>query len=456
MSNQPSNPAEVAAAKANARVFACLDTGRPFLVEAGAGAGKTESLVLALNHIITTQGQMLRRRHQQVACITYTNVATAEIRSRTDRHPVVNASTIHAFCWSLVRDFQKNLCEAVHEIGGLQDQIAESGIARVRRVSYDLGHRRVNADSECVSLGHNDVLTLTSGLLREKKFRSLVAARYPILLIDEYQDTNTEFAAALTSHCLVEARPLIGLFGDHWQKIYGDGCGKIQHSTLEVIGKKANFRSAPAIVAMLNRMRTQLPQEACEPGAGGSAVAYHTNAATVSRRNDGVWKGDLPPETAHAYLEELKVCLTSEEWDFSSTRTKILMLTHSVLAQEQGYSGIAAAFKGHNEGFARKEDEYIEFCVETLEPICRAFEGKRYGDMFAAIGVKQPAIRNHADKVKWSKDMETLLALRETGTIGSVLEEVKRADRIRIPESVVRRERELARESDGNDESLRS
>ncbi len=46
------NPAEIAAAEAQARVAACIKAGRSFRLEAGAGAGKTYSLVEALKELI--------------------------------------------------------------------------------------------------------------------------------------------------------------------------------------------------------------------------------------------------------------------------------------------------------------------------------------------------------------------------------------------------------------------
>ena len=42
---------------------------------AGAGSGKTTSLVKALDYIAKTQGERLKRQSQRVACITYTKVA---------------------------------------------------------------------------------------------------------------------------------------------------------------------------------------------------------------------------------------------------------------------------------------------------------------------------------------------------------------------------------------------
>src|SRR3546814_10701512 len=87
------------------------------------------------------------------------------------------------------------------------------------------------------------------------KFRAVLTERCPILLIDEYQDTDAAFVNALKAWFLDRGEgPVIGLFGDHWQKIYGDGCGLVEHAALEVIDKNANFRSVDAIVQMLNRI----------------------------------------------------------------------------------------------------------------------------------------------------------------------------------------------------------
>src|SRR3546814_19134094 len=94
------------------------------------------------------------------------------------------------------------------------------------------------------------------------KFRAVLTARYPVLLVDEYQDTDAAFVDAMKTWFLDHGEgPLIGLFGDHWQKIYGDGCGSVEHAALEVIDKNANFRSVDPIVQMLNRMRPDLPQK---------------------------------------------------------------------------------------------------------------------------------------------------------------------------------------------------
>jgi DNA helicase-2/ATP-dependent DNA helicase PcrA len=116
------------------------------------------------------------------------------------------------------------------------------------------------------------------------------------------------------------------------------------------------------------------------------------------------------------------------------------MLTHRVLAREQGYSNLADVFP-YNEAFIKKEDPYIAFFVDIVEPVCIAYEGKRFGEMFSALGTRTPAINRHADKLSWAKDMAELLTLRATGTIGEVLHHLKQTKRPRLPEELEKRER---------------
>src|SRR3546814_16318471 len=110
------------------------------------------------------------------------------------------------------------------------------------------------------------------------KLRAVLTARYPVLLVDEYQDTDAAFVDAMKTWFLDHGEgPLIGLFGDHWQTIYGDGCGSVEHAALEVIDKNANFRSVDPIVQMLNRISTDLPQRVSDPDELGEAPLFPTH-----------------------------------------------------------------------------------------------------------------------------------------------------------------------------------
>ena len=64
----------------------CLNPEEPksLFLFAGAGSGKTRSLVTALNRLREKSGRRMRMRGQQVAVITYTNAACDEIKRRLD------------------------------------------------------------------------------------------------------------------------------------------------------------------------------------------------------------------------------------------------------------------------------------------------------------------------------------------------------------------------------------
>jgi DNA helicase-2/ATP-dependent DNA helicase PcrA len=436
------NPAEQASEEALAKIRECLAKGKSFLLEAGAGAGKTYSLIETLKHLITEKGNELVSNHQQIACITYTNVAADEITSRTDSHPAIYSSTIHHFCWSLVQDFQPFLRSNLQEVHNTwPDKIEEAGGIDYQEVKYDLGYRKI--DDKEITLHHDDVLAFMVMLLNEPKFQSLFAKRYPVLFIDEYQDTETAVADTLKT-CFLDTGtgPMIGFFGDHWQKIYGSGCGKIEHPNLEVIGKEANFRSVPVIVNSLNNMRPALPQQVRDPDATGAISIYHTNSWQGTRQTGGHWGGDLPSEDAHDYLENLKAQLQGDGWEFSPDKTKILMLTHNVLAAEQGYRSLSGVFR-YNDSFIKKEDRHIAFMVDVLEPVCIAYANRRYGEMFSFLGRRTPLMSSHQHKEEWTRDMDTLLNLRETRTIGEVIDHLLRTRRPRLPEGVENKERRL-------------
>lgn len=434
------NPAQVAAETAQQQVFDCINAGESFLVEAGAGAGKTYSLISALKYLIDRRGDDFRRRHQHIACITYTNVATEEIKARTDRHPIIQAETIHSFCWSAIRPFQPALLATLLRLEQWAELLEDTEEVELKAVHYDLGYRAIKSDRAL--LHHDDVITLAVELLKQRKFQTYLQNKYPVLFIDEYQDTDTRFAQAITDH-FIETRsgPLIGFFGDHWQKIYKDGCGKLEHRHLKEIGKKANFRSAPAIVSVLNRLRPDLPQEVTDPTAEGFAAAYHTNDWSGERQKGAHVAEDLHPGDSYAYLEHVQGILSKKGWDFTSDSTKILMLTHRSLATQIGYPDLFSVFT-RSESFVKKEDPHISFLVDVIEPACEAYDTGKYGEMFAILGGGHPTITSKEDKVTWKRDLNSLLELRKSGTIGHVMTYLK-ASRIRIPESVRRREKHL-------------
>ena len=47
-----------------------ITTQKSFVLEAGAGAGKTYALIQTINHLIDTKGKDLSLNNQKIVCIT--------------------------------------------------------------------------------------------------------------------------------------------------------------------------------------------------------------------------------------------------------------------------------------------------------------------------------------------------------------------------------------------------
>jgi DNA helicase-2/ATP-dependent DNA helicase PcrA len=442
MSEGKLSPAEAAAAAAQKRLNECLDAGRNFRLEAGAGAGKTYSLVKALKRLIDEGGTSFLRRGQRVACITFTEVAREEIAREIEKHPAILVETIHAFSWAIMAQFQKPLRELIAAMEDRQEKIAVGGGLEGKPIVYDLGFFGV--DAEKISLGHDDVPLLMSKLIAKPKFRAALTQSFPVIFIDEYQDTDRNIMAAISEHFFsAEEGPLIGLFGDHWQTIYRGDYGLAEFPNVEIIDKGSNFRSVPAVVNVLNKLRPELQQAVSDPDAAGEARFFHANAYAGPRTNTAHSKGDIPDPGRSIVVRKLCARLEGEGWDFDPKNTKVLMLTHNALAAEQGYPTIAEIFK-RNEAFAKKEDPTMGFLIDAVEPMYRAYAEKKYGEMFRVLGGAPPLLA-HADKQSWRHDMDALANLRANATVGSVLDHLKKTMRPHLPDRVSRRETDLER-----------
>jgi len=440
MTGEIGSPAVIAAEEAQRRVSACIDAGRNFRLEAGAGAGKTYSLVQALKRLISARGTSLLQAGQKVACITYTEVARDEIARDIEHHPAILVNTIHAFSWAFMAQFQKSLRELVSALEDRQEKIAEGGGLGSKRVEYNLGFFGV--DDHKITLGHDDVPLFMAQLIGQPKFRKLLTQAFPVIFIDEYQDTNQRFMSAISEHFFAPGEgPLIGLFGDHWQTIYRGDFSLADYPNVEGINKGSNFRSAPAIVNVLNALRPELAQEVSDPELQGEARFFHANSYIGVRTNTAHSKEDVPSDIGKQFVISLRARLEMEGWNFAPTNTKILMLTHAALAAEQGYPLIEDIFD-HNEAFAKKEDHVIRFLADTVEPMLDAYGRGKYGEMFRILG-GTPPIRSHAEKLAWRTDMDRLTRLREQGTIGDVLDHLRTTRRPRLADNVTRREEEL-------------
>lgn len=87
----------------------CFDQYTSFVFNAGAGSGKTYALVQCLEHLIKSKSKDLKMHNQKIICITYTNVATNNIKERIGRNGTVLVSTIHERLWEIIKKQQPEL-----------------------------------------------------------------------------------------------------------------------------------------------------------------------------------------------------------------------------------------------------------------------------------------------------------------------------------------------------------
>ncbi|MGR6834470.1 UvrD-helicase domain-containing protein [Aliivibrio wodanis] len=86
-----------------------IDYSKDFIFEAGAGSGKTYALKESLKYILKTKSKILKNNRQKILCITYTNSAAREIKSRIGSTELVVTSTIHDALWGLIGSQQRAL-----------------------------------------------------------------------------------------------------------------------------------------------------------------------------------------------------------------------------------------------------------------------------------------------------------------------------------------------------------
>lgn len=97
------------------KIFTAIDKFESFIVYAGAGAGKTYTLIEAIKYILSHHLDTLHRHNQKIICITYTNVAVNEIRQRLGESQYIQVSTIHEMLWQQIRLYKQDELIELHK-----------------------------------------------------------------------------------------------------------------------------------------------------------------------------------------------------------------------------------------------------------------------------------------------------------------------------------------------------
>lgn len=251
------NEEQKAAAEAKERVVA---------VVAGPGSGKTKTLIARIARLLE-QGE----RPEEIAAITFTNRAAAEIRERLNRHfggrkafRGMTIGTFHSVALQLLRRERPSL--SVLDEAGMLSLAGEltGGLAlniTPKRFLKELEKRQAGEESEISDQAYR----LFEDRLREMDaagFDQLLLdaledeheAPFKHLLVDEYQDVNERQRALVRKWGA--GRRSVFVIGDPDQSIYGfrganAKCFELlgeEEPDMRLITLKTNYRSAPEIV----------------------------------------------------------------------------------------------------------------------------------------------------------------------------------------------------------------
>jgi superfamily I DNA/RNA helicase len=269
------------------------ESGGDCVILAGPGSGKTKTITLKIARLLAEDV----RRPRRIACITYSNACAGELQSRLEKLGVedggrVALSTVHSFCLTeLVSPYaamagievpdtlkvatpaqSRELFRRAYQqnVGGNPSSTFRISCDRLRRtiVDRDSQEWRQWAFRETQVVEAYEALLLENGVIdfdglvlvglqlveNHRWVRSAIRAKYPVVVIDEYQDLG------LPLHRIVLALRAAGIrilaVGDPDQSIYGFTGAQpallralSQLPSVEVATLKLNYRCADNIIA---------------------------------------------------------------------------------------------------------------------------------------------------------------------------------------------------------------
>ncbi len=423
-------------------ITTCLDLDKPrsFFLYAGAGSGKTRAVVEAMKIFRERYGTRFRQSGQRVAVITYTNAACDEIRRRIDFDPIFEVSTIHSFAWEQIRSYHKDisawLClHLEQDIQELQEKQASgragTKAAAEREVQIASKEKRLqhldairqftyNPNGENIgknSLNHAEVIAISSAFIAERPLmRRVMIRKYPVLLIDESQDTQKDLIDAffgLQTECPHEF--CLSLFGDTMQRIYADGKVGLEEAVPDDWQKPAitiNYRCPQRVIRLLNRIRSDADGAEQKPRDGAVEGVIRL---FLARDGDDIDKAAVEASAAKTMAE-----VTADEGWADWQSVKVLTLEHHMAARRGGFDRFfeplyrISRFKT---GLLDGTLSGLAFFAQQVLPLIRA---RQLEDRFAVAQV----VKNFSPLMSPDSLKESKASLEDIRSAGRCVEEL--------------------------------
>lgn len=320
------------------KVLEVIKQGQNFILEGGAGSGKTYSLISIIEKI------SMEEPKKSIVCITYTNNAVAEIRARIINDNL-RVSTIHDFIWHVIENFQKEIKECLVELINddaqilfvapkevLGDELISLDYFDGVRVEYTEWYSMSITEQNKVQISHDHILIVAEKMFSKyKKLSDILKDTANYIFVDEYQDTSPLVVKILLEHLKKSTRDnIVGFFGDSMQSIYDSGVGNIDSYGLEKIQKNQNRRNPRKVINLANKFRSD-----------GLVQIPSSDVAAPNMNNGNVIEGTVKfiYGDGITHLEDLRNSELFKELEFDiPQKTKELRLTHKLNAETAGFS----------------------------------------------------------------------------------------------------------------------
>lgn len=406
-----------------------VDNPKNFFMFAGAGSGKTRSLVNALSFLDKEIGARLLINAKQIAVITYTNAASDEISRRLQYKPIFAVSTIHSFLWELIKNYQTDIREWI--IQSLKADISELKAKESKRISArrveEIKRKKERLDRILTvkwfsynpngenfgydSLNHSEVVAMGSDFIsKESTMQNILTSKYPILLIDESQDTKKELVDALFVVCeKYQKNFVVGMFGDTMQKIYMDGKENLANcipEDWERPQKIMNHRSASRIVNLANTIRGKVDgqRQRARSDVAEGIVRLFIAESSIDKEN-------IEKQIAQRMLSDTGDGKWGDEAEY-----KCLILEHHMAASRLGFLNLFTPLSESGEFATSLRDGSISelsFLSKVVSPLVKAYRNGQDFEVSKIIRQHSPLLNRKAFLAK-KGDQTTLLQQAES------------------------------------------
>lgn len=398
---------------------------KSFFLFAGAGSGKTHSLVSLLKKVRDSIGNDLLLQGKNVAVITFTNAATDEIINRLDYSPVFHISTIHSFVWDVIKYYQADIkqlyCQYIKEdiqelnvkIGGAKNKTTKTYLSNVEKLGHLMDklekaetidkfvYNPNGSNPEYNALKHAEVIKISANIIMcNMMLQRIIAQRYPILLIDESQDTKKELVDAFfkIQENFGDVFTL-GLLGDQKQRIYADGkenMVSIIPAAWEKPVKKMNYRCAKRIIKLANTIGKDLDAHA-EQTSREDAIDGLIRLFIV-QQHEGINKDDVE----QTVMKIMNDNTGDAKWVGDDAEVKILTLEHMMAARRLGieqFFGPLSKVNKYQMTFLQGTVSELEFFTKEVLPIADSMKAdgrvalellKAYSPLLSKQNIEKP------------------------------------------------------------------